>query len=74
MAMTLLLLVVSDRLLGNRANLRQETAGLDLSQHGEAAYSYTGGLSAAVAPRQNPDVGRHAEPEKIPVSAQKRVF
>jgi Amt family ammonium transporter len=36
--MTTILLSFTNRILGNRAGSRDETVGLDLSQHGEAAY------------------------------------
>jgi Amt family ammonium transporter len=37
---TLLIAQISKRLIGNRASVREETHGLDLSQHGEAAYAF----------------------------------
>jgi Amt family ammonium transporter len=74
MVMTVLLLWVSNRLFGNRANLREETTGLDLSQHGEAAYSYTGGLTSAVAAKHELDLAHHTKPGPAWVPAQRGDF
>jgi ammonium transporter, Amt family len=66
--MTLLIASLANRLLGNRVSGREEAIGLDLSQHGEAAYSFAAAGPAttrAVAPvvGQNPPVDRmHGEP------------
>ena len=40
MIMTLVIMALGNRLLGNRVTARQETVGLDLSQHGESAYGF----------------------------------
>ncbi len=51
--MSLLIASLANRLLGNRVSGREEAIGLDLSQHGEAAYSFTTAPTAttrAVAP------------------------
>jgi len=39
--MTLLILSIANRILGNRVTSREEAIGLDLSQHGESAYTFT---------------------------------
>jgi Amt family ammonium transporter len=46
--MTYLIGGVLDRLVGNRVRPREESAGLDLSQHGETAYASDGARSVPV--------------------------
>jgi Amt family ammonium transporter len=54
LVLTALLGSLTDRLLGNRTRPREESAGLDLSQHGESAYEIasmeTTGTPAPVPP------------------------
>jgi len=49
MVMTLIVLAVADRLVGNRLSQRQELAGLDLSQHGETGWSLGVGTDRGAA-------------------------
>src|SRR5712691_8475720 len=53
-AVTMLILKVSDLLVGLRVTEEHETAGLDLSQHGELAYRWTEVIEVTVDP---PDAG-----------------
>lgn len=55
---TLVIGGVLNRLLGNRVSTREENAGLDLSQHGEAAYEL--GETATPVPAQSPAPQHHA--------------
>jgi Amt family ammonium transporter len=48
---TLLIGAVIDRLVGNRVRAREEAAGLDLSQHGEAAYETVAGRAQVTSHR-----------------------
>jgi Amt family ammonium transporter len=41
LVMTLLIVGLANRLFRNRVSAREESIGLDLSQHGEAAYAFT---------------------------------
>ncbi len=41
MLMTLLISSIANRIIGNRVTPREEAIGLDLSQHGESAYTFT---------------------------------
>ncbi len=54
-AVTMLILKVSDLLVGLRVTEEHETAGLDLSQHGELAYRWTEVIEVTVDP---PDAGQ----------------
>ncbi len=67
--MTLLLLRLVDRLVGLRIGPEDERAGLDLSQHGEVAYSWTersGSVAHAVATENGSTPA--ASPPPIPVT------
>jgi Amt family ammonium transporter len=48
--MTLLLLRVTDTVVGLRVSSDEEDAGLDLSQHGEVGYRWTEGKDAPAEP------------------------
>jgi hypothetical protein len=50
LVLTVLLGSLTDRLVGNRTRLREEAAGLDLSQHGESAYEIQPVQSPAPVP------------------------
>jgi Amt family ammonium transporter len=54
LVLTGLLGSLTNRLLGNRVPAREETVGLDLSQHGEAAYEITPARSRTCAPMPVP--------------------
>ncbi|HEV7897857.1 MAG TPA: ammonia channel protein, partial [Planosporangium sp.] len=55
LVLTGLLGSLTNRLLGNRVNPRDEAVGLDLSQHGESAYEITPARAHACAPMPGPN-------------------
>ncbi len=56
LVLTLIISGVLNRLLGNRVSRRAEAVGLDLAEHGEAAYDLTDRDRSAAAPDARPAV------------------
>jgi Amt family ammonium transporter len=63
--MTLLIMTLAGRLMGSRVSAREETIGLDLSQHGEVAYGLTD-------PPPPGGTGRTADQASTPAAAHVR--
>jgi ammonium transporter, Amt family len=63
LVMTVLIGGLTNRLLGNRARAREEIAGLDLSQHGEAAYELAPTPVATTTPTSPAPAGPPLQPD-----------